>query len=108
MALVHLIMYELAGIRMPDEIVKLESAIKELGESYALAKATWIVETELSNQMISERLAPRLRPKDRIFVSRIYRDWVAANLPPEEVDWLSARNFASPSDDRGIAPQFRR
>ena len=58
--MVHLIMYELAGIRMPDEILKLEAGIKELGESYLLSKSTWIVETELTNQMISERLAPFL------------------------------------------------
>jgi hypothetical protein len=96
--MVHLIAFELVGVRMPDEIKRLETAIKELGSSYAFHRTAWLLECELSNQAICERLAGLLRPTDRLMVTRIHRDWVASNIPQAEADWLSSRNFASAHD----------
>jgi hypothetical protein len=96
--MVHAITYELAGMRLPDETAKFESTIKALGDAFAVVKNSWLVECELSNQEISERLAGLLRPKDRLIVTRVYRDWSAANIAPEEADWLAGRNFTSVND----------
>ncbi len=96
--MVHYITYELAGIRLPDETAKLEAAIKSLGDAFAVMKNSWLVECEMSNQEISERVVPLLRQKDRLLVTRIYKDWIAANIAQEEADWLAARNFTSVDD----------
>jgi hypothetical protein len=101
---VHYIAFELVGIRLPDETAKLETAIKALGDAYQFQKHAWLVESELSNTQISERLVAVLRPKDRLLCMRIYKDWVAANVPQEELDWLSGRNYSGVGDP----PLFRR
>jgi hypothetical protein len=96
--MVHLIVFELVDIRMPDEVRQFETAIKHLGSSYAFRRTAWFTECELNNQAIVERLLPLLRPNDRLMVTRIHRDWVAANIPQAEADWLSSRNFTSLDD----------
>ena len=105
--MVHLIAFELVGIRMPDETQKLELAIREIGEAFAFAKTTWIVESEDDNRQISERLQRYLRPNDRLLVTRVYKDWIGANLRQEEADWLSSRNYAG-ANDHLSAPVPRR
>ena len=89
---------------MPDETARIEEAIKAIGPAYAFLKTTWIVESELENKQIMERLAPLLRAKDRLLVTRIHKDWIAANLTPEETEWLGSRNFTGITDP----PLFRR
>lgn len=106
--MVHLITYELVGVRMPDETQRLEAAIKSLGEAYAFHKTAWFVETEQSNAQVCERLAALLRPRDRLVVTRIHRDWVAVNVPEVETEWLSQRNFHSAHDAPGSATPFPR
>jgi hypothetical protein len=101
---VHYIALELPGIRLPDETAKLEAAIKSLGDTYQFQKFAWIVEAEVSNTEISERLVTVLRPTDKLLVMRIHKDWVAANVPQPEVDWLSGRNYSGVGDP----PLFRR
>jgi len=103
--MVHLIAFELVGARLPGERAGLESAIRGLGPAYAFDRTAWIVESELSNGAICERLVPLLRRDDRIIATRIDRDWVAANIPQAEVDWLSRCNFASVNDRDPIAPR---
>jgi hypothetical protein len=102
--LVHCITFELVGIRLPTETAKLESTIKELGDAYQFQKSTWFVECELTNTQISEKLVAVMRPNDRMLVTRIHKDWVMANAPQQEIDWLSGRNFAGIGDP----PLFRR
>lgn len=106
--MVHLVTYALVGVRMPDEVMRLEGAIKAIGECYAFHKTAWFVDTELSNKEVCERIAGLLRPSDRIVVTRIHRDWVAANVPQNEIDWLASRNFHSAADQSGSAVQFPR
>ena len=106
--MVHLITYELVGLHLPEETTRLEGAIKAFGECYAFHKTAWFVETELSNKEVCERIAGLLRPRDRVVVTRIHRDWVAANVPQPEIDWLSSRNFHSANDPQGVAVQFPR
>jgi hypothetical protein len=101
---VHYIALELPGLRLPDETGKLEAAIKGLGDAYQAQKFAWIVECELTNTQISERLVAVLRPTDKLLVMRIHKDWVAANIPQPELDWLSGRNYAGVGDP----PLFRR
>ena len=96
--MVHLIAYELAGIRMPDETARIEGGIKDLGPAYAFHKSTWLVESELSNKEISERLSGLVRPKDRLLVMRIHKDWSTANVADAESDWLTSRNYTSVND----------
>jgi hypothetical protein len=96
--MVHLIAFELNGARLPAERAVLETALRTLGPAYAFHPTAWVVESELSNRAICERLTPLLRRNDRIIATRIDRDWVAANVPDEETDWLSRCNFASASD----------
>ena len=96
--MVHLITFELEGPRMPGERHRMEQAIKALGPSFAFAPATWIVESEMDNRDICERLRPFIRPTDRIVSTRIYRDWVAANIPEVEREWLGSRNFTAIED----------
>jgi hypothetical protein len=105
---VHLIAYELVGVRLPDEAARLEATIKALGEAYAFHKTAWFVETELSNKDVCEKLAVLLRPRDRIVVTRIHRDWVTANVPEAETEWLSTRNFHAANDHLGAATPFPR
>ncbi len=102
--MVHYITYELVGIRMPDEAARIEAAIKAMGPAYAFTKSSWFVESELENKEISERIAALLRPKDRLVVTRIHKDWIAANLTPDETEWLGSRNFTGVTDP----PLFRR
>ncbi len=102
--MVHYIALELPGLRLPDETAKLESTIKAMGDAYQFQKHAWIVEAELSNTEISERLVTVLRRTDKLLVTRIHRDWVAANIPQPEVDWLSSRNYSGVGDP----PLFRR
>ena len=102
--MVHCITFELVGIRLPTETAKLESTIKELGDAYQFQKTTWFVECELTNTQISEKLVTVMRPTDRMLVTRIHKDWVMANAPQAEIDWLSGRNFAGVGDP----PLFRR
>lgn len=83
---------------MPNESMRIEQAIKEMGPSFAFSAGTWIVETELSNREVCERLQPFVRPTDRVIATRIYRDWVAANIPEVERDWLGSRNFTAVED----------
>jgi len=97
--LVHYISLELPGLRLPGETAKLESAIKAMGDAYQFQKFAWIVEAE-----ISERLVAVLRPTDKLLVMRIHKDWVAANVPQPELDWLSGRNYTGVGDP----PLFRR
>jgi hypothetical protein len=101
---VHYIALELHGIRLPDETARLQIAIKEMGDAYQFQKFAWIVETELSNTQISEKLVTVLRPTDKLLVMRIHKDWVAANVPQPELDWLSGRNYSGVGDP----PLFRR
>jgi len=101
---VHYISYELSGIRMPDDVARIEAEIKSLGPSYAFMKTSWVVESELENKEISRRLAPLLRAADRLLVTRIHKDWVAANLTPDETEWLGSRNFTGITDP----PLFKR
>lgn len=96
--MVHYIALELPGIRLPDETAKLENAIKAMGDAYQVQKHSWIVESELTNTQVSEKLVAVLRPTDRLLVMRVYKDWVAANVPQPELDWLSARNFSAVGD----------
>ena len=104
LAVVHYIALELPGLRLPDETAKLESAIKTLGDAYQFQKFAWIVESELSNTAISEKLVAVLRPTDKLLVMRVHKDWVAANVPQVELDWLSGRNYSGVGDP----PLFRR
>jgi hypothetical protein len=105
---VHLITYELAGVRLPEEIGRIEATIKALGQCYSFHKTAWFVETELSNKEVCEKVAAALRPRDRIVVTRIHRDWVAANVSPAETEWLGGRNFHSANDQIGTAAPFPR
>jgi hypothetical protein len=89
---------------MPDETARIEAAIKALGPAYAFMKTSWIVESELENKQISERLQPLFRASDRLLVTRIHKDWIAANLTAEETEWLGSRNFTGITDP----PLFRR
>ena len=102
--MVHYIALELPGLRLPDETGKLQNAIKELGDAYQFQKHAWIVESELTNTQISEKVVAVLRPTDKLLVMRIHKDWVAANVPQAELDWLSGRNYAGVGDP----PLFRR
>lgn len=95
---VHYIALEMPGIRLPDETARLEAAIKALGDAYHFQKFAWIVESELSNAQVSEKLVAVLRPTDKLLVMRISKDWIAANLPQAELDWLSARNYTAVGD----------
>jgi hypothetical protein len=101
---VHYIALELPGIRLPDETARLEGAIKSLGDAYQFQKFAWIVEAEVSNTEISERLVQVLRATDKLLVMRIHKDWVAANVPQPELDWLGGRNYSGVGDP----PLFRR
>ncbi len=102
--MVHYITFELIGIRMPDETARIESTIRAIGPAYAFTKNAWFVESELENKEISERVAATLRAKDRLVVTRVHKDWISANLTPEETEWLGSRNFTGVSDP----PLFRR
>ncbi len=102
--MVHSITFELIGIRMPDETARIEAVIRAMGPAYAFTKSVWLVESELENQEISERLAVLLRAKDRMLVTRVHKDWIAANLTLEETEWLGSRNFTGVTDP----PLFRR
>jgi hypothetical protein len=101
---VHYIAFELVGIRLPDETGKIEAAIKALGDAYQFQKHAWLVESELSNTEISERIVLTLRPNDKLLCMRIHKDWVAANVPQAELDWMSGRNYSGVGDP----PLFRR
>jgi hypothetical protein len=101
---VHYITYELVGIRLPDETSKIEATIKSFGDAYQFQKNAWLVESELSNHDISEALVLVLRAKDKLLVMRVYKDWTAANVAQEELDWLSGRNYTGVGDP----PLFRR
>jgi hypothetical protein len=101
---VHYIALETPGLRLPDETSKLEIAIKSLGDAYQFQKFAWIVESEKTNTQISESLVAVLRPTDKLLVMRIHKDWVAANVPQPELDWLSGRNYSGVGDP----PLFRR
>lgn len=105
--MVHLITYELVGVRMPDELQRLEGAIKEFGECYAFHKTAWFVDTDQTNAQVCEKLAALLRPRDRLVVTRIHPDWVAVNVPEAETEWLSQRNFHS-AQDRPETTRFLR
>lgn len=102
--MLHYIAFELVGIRLPDETGKIEAAIKGLGDAYQFQKHAWLVESELSNAEISERVVTTLRPKDKLLCMRIHKDWVAANVPQQELDWLCGRTYAGVGDP----PLFRR
>ncbi len=95
---VHCITFELVGIRLPTETAKLEATIREMGEAYQFQKTVWFVETELGNKQISERMVAAMRPNDRLLVTRIYKDWIMANAPQQEIDWLNGRNFSGVGD----------
>jgi len=105
---VHLITYELVGVRLPDEVARIEAAVKALGECYAFHRTAWFVETELSNKVVCEKITAVLGPRDRIVVTRVHRDWVAANVSPAETEWLGGRNFHSLQDHPGTATPFPR
>jgi hypothetical protein len=100
--MVHLIAYELHGVRLPDETVRLEAAIKALGTSYAFSKNAWVVESEYKNREIGELLAPFMQPRDRLLVTRIHRDWVGWNIAQVEADWLASRNFTAIHDEQPV------
>jgi hypothetical protein len=101
---VHYITYELVGIRLPDETAKIEQTIKSFGDAYQFQKNAWIVEAEVSNHEISAALVTVLRAKDKLLVMRIHKDWTAANVAQEELDWLGGRNYTGVGDP----PLFRR
>jgi hypothetical protein len=101
---VHYIALEMPGLRLPDETARLQLAFKEMGDVYQFQKYAWIVETELNNTEISEKLVTVLRPTDKLLVMRIHKDWVAANVPQPELDWLGGRNYSGVGDP----PLFRR
>ena len=100
--MVHFIALELNGARLPDEVARIERAIQSMGDAYAFQRTCWFVETERSNREICATLAELLRPKDRLIVTRIHRDWVSANVADVETEWLSQRNFHSPNDAAAV------
>lgn len=106
--MVHYIALELPGLRLPDETMKLTTALKSMGDAYQFQKQAWIVETELTNTEISERLVAVLRPTDKLLVMRIHKDWVAANVPQAEVDWMSGRNYSGVGDPPMMPNALRR
>jgi hypothetical protein len=103
--MVHLVTVELVGPRLPTDRGLIETAIRGLGPCYAFHPAGWIVESELSNRAICERLAPLLKPQDRLMATRIHRDWVTANVPQKEVDWLAGCNFTAAHDRDPAVPR---
>ena len=103
--MVHLITYELVGVRLPDDVAQLEATIKAMGECYAFHKSAWFLDTELTNKEVCAKIAGQLRARDRVVVTRIHRDWVAANLAQAELDWLGSRNFHSASDPSAVQTQ---
>ena len=102
--MVHYIAYELVGIRLPDETSKIEQTIKSFGDAYQFQKNAWLVEAEVSNHEISAALVTVMRAKDKLLVMRIHKDWTAANVAQEELDWLGGRNYSGVGDP----PLFRR
>jgi len=105
---VHYIALELPGIRLPDETAKLVTALKSLGDAYQFQKQAWIVESELTNKEISAKLVEVLRPTDKLLVMRINKDWVAANVPEPELEWMGARNYSAVGDPPMMPNALRR
>ena len=105
---VHYIALEMPGLRLPDETARLQNAFKEMGDAYQFQKHAWIVETELTNAQISEKLVLVLRPTDKLLVMRIHKDWIAANLPQAELDWMSGRNYSGVGDPPMMPNALRR
>jgi hypothetical protein len=93
---VHLIAYELKGYRQPYEYRRIAEEIKCISSIWChLPESKWFVETDLSTELVSKRLAPLTQIGDTIFVTRIYRDWASYSLTQEQIDWLRARNYSS-------------
>ena len=103
--MVHLVAFEFVGPRLPAERSHVENALRALGPCYAFQPSVWVVESELSNRAICERLVPLIKPHDRVVATRIHRDWVAINVPQQEVDWLSACNFTAAHDRDPAVPR---
>lgn len=102
--MVHYITYEHVGARVPSEVARIEEAIRSLGDAFQFMKNCWIVESEADNTQIAEKLRFVLRHTDRLLVTRIHKDWVASNIPENESEWLSVRNYSAVEDP----PLFRR
>ncbi len=96
--MVHCITFELVGLRLPTETAKFEAAIREMGDAYQFQKNVWFVESELTNKAISEKLVTVMRPNDRLLVTRVHKDWVMANAPDAELEWLGGRNYSGVGD----------
>jgi hypothetical protein len=94
--MVHLIHYKLQGYRPRTDYDRLAEAIKDVSGVWChIPESMWLVETGLSAQQVSSRLAPFTTVGDSLFVTRIYRDWSAFSFTSQQIEWLQARNFDS-------------
>lgn len=96
--MVHLVSYELQwfhGCRRPAwSYHQIADAIKGISGTWChIAESKWLVETELSTSQVAEIIAPFTVVGDKIFVTRIHRDWSAYGLTQEQITWLNARNY---------------
>jgi hypothetical protein len=56
---VHLVSYELKGLRARFDYERLHQAIREISGTYLhLPESKWLVETDFSTRQVAERLAP--------------------------------------------------
>jgi len=96
--MVHLVCFHLSTENKP-----FEEALKAMGPWSNRVPGAWILETVLSPRQVRDRLAPHLKPEDRLFVARISRAWAARNLGPGFPEWMGRRRTLDPPSPSPVA-----
>ena len=94
--MMFLVVPELHG-RPADQYPELERAIKALGNWSNRLKGAWMVETRFNASQIRDLLKPHLvAGQDRLFVTRMTRNWAGSNMGDGFQEWMNRRNFDAP------------
>lgn len=94
--MMFLIVLEL-NARNPSEYPDLERAIKALGNWSNRLKSGWLVETRFNASQIRDLLKPHLvAGQDRLFVTRMTKNWAGTGMGEGFQEWMTRRNFDAP------------
>ena len=74
-----------------DDRPGLRAELEELGPWSDRLRPTWLVESGLSSAQVRDRLKVHLRPRDRVFVAEISRNWAASGMGAGFGEWLKRR-----------------
>ena len=68
------------------------AAMKSLGAWSDRLQPTFLLECDLSSAKVRDSIKPHLKPRDRVFVGELSRNWAATGMGEGFGEWMKRRN----------------